>query len=155
MKAEGAKMSSDRFAVTIIAVLLLAIYFGPTPVFGQGGETNGLSGRVIYKSGSEQPFTSFRCEYYSRLGHSVDYEAIIADSDGTFSVVTLDKIERIDFPGRTNKGVRYGTMRLFDSRTLEGFFYVDKCEWTNGKAAKGTLDDTAISAMVFTAAVKH
>lgn len=138
-------------AVMITATLLLVSSALPIRALVQGDENERVAGNVLYRNGSTQPFTSFRCEYYSRLGHSQDYEAIIANNDGTFSVVTLDKIKRIDFPGRPNKDVRYGIATLFDGRTLETFFYVDECEWSNGKTAKGKLKDAAISALVFKA----
>ncbi len=142
-------MNSKRLTSMIIGTLLLFVSSAfPISALGQG-DAEGVAGKVMYRNGSEQPFTSFRCSYYSRIGHSVNNEALIADSNGEFSAVTLDKIERIAFPGPPSEGVRYGTVSLFDRRTLEAFFYVEQCEWANGKAARGNLGDYAISALVF------
>lgn len=147
-------MNSKRLLLMIPATLLLLSFALPISALGQGDEERVL-GKMLYRNGTEQPFTSFRCSYYSRFGHSVNDEAMIADSDGKFSTVTLDKIERIDFPGPPKNGVRYGMVSLFDRRTLEAFFYVEKCEWANGKSAKGKLDDTAIATLVFEATAKR
>jgi hypothetical protein len=142
-------MTNPRLTIMVTAALLVVGSAFSIQALGQGREADVVSGKVMYKDGSQQPFTIFRCSYYSRLGHSVNEEALIADNGGKLSAVTLDKIERIDFLSQANRGVRHGTARLFDHRTLEVFFHVEQCEWANGKAARGNLKDSHISVIIF------
>ena len=148
-------MNSQRLTILVTAALLLVNSAVSKSALGQGNETDGVSGKVMYKDRSQQPFTTFRCSYYSRLGHSANHEARIADSVGNLSALTLDKIDRIDFPSQTIRGMRYSTIRLLNHRTLEAFFHVEQCEWANGKTAKGNLNDSRISALVLEAPARH
>ena len=120
------------------------------PLAAQNTYYNRVTGKLLYKNGSEQPFTGFRCFYSNKLYYSQDTEALKKDNYRTASTANLEQITRIDFTDRPTENVRRGTVSFRNGEKLNAFFYVEECKWANGSNVEGQMNDAAITALVFT-----
>ena len=109
-----------------------------------------VTGKVVYKNGSEQTFTGFRCLYSNKLYYSQDIESLKQSNYTNATAANLEQVTRIDFTDRPNDSVRRGTLTFRDNKTLNGFFYVAECKWADGENLEGQMNDAAIVALVFT-----
>jgi hypothetical protein len=138
-----------RFFVVLGCVLFTASVGAQSTYFTK------VPGKVIYKSGSEQPFSGFRCLYSNKLYYSQDIESLKKSNYTSAAAVNLEQITRVDFTDRPNDSVRRGTLIFRDGKKLNGFFYVEECKWAGGDKLEGQMNDASIVALVFTGPPKR
>jgi hypothetical protein len=108
-----------------------------------------LMGKLIYKNGSEQSFSGFRCFYSNRLYYSRSLEDLRSNTYRSASSIAPKALLRIDFSERPNENVRRGTARLSNGKSLDDvFFYVEECSWWEEPGLKGQLNAPGITTLI-------